>query len=70
MARMAASVVYSLPATISVRNLPLSRSRRKPDALMPPFGNASAAASASRSGVSSVMTGRSVISSSPCGAKS
>src|SRR5690242_19401828 len=52
MARISASVVYSLPAICSVVRRPLLRSRRSPDADIDPSGNATFAARASLRGVS------------------
>ncbi|MBB2964376.1 hypothetical protein FHU13_004791 [Methylobacterium sp. R2-1] len=56
MRSIASSVVYSFPGTNSVTSRPRSRSRRRPEAVLPPSGKASAA-SARRSGVVRVISG-------------
>jgi hypothetical protein len=56
MSLIARKVVNCLPAIVEMASLPLAASRRNPLTVMPPCGKASAAASAKRSGVSSVMS--------------
>lgn len=53
---MALSVTKSLLAIRSISSRPLSASRRKLAAVMPPFGKASCAATSSRSGVVGVIS--------------
>jgi hypothetical protein len=52
---MLANVVKSLPAIRSITRRPRAPSRRSPDAVIDPSGNATAAAISSRSGVSGVI---------------
>jgi hypothetical protein len=48
---MASKVTKSLPAIFSITSRPLAASRRKPDTVIPPIGNAILTASDKRSGV-------------------